>query len=306
MSAASVVSSPLKSTGPHLETTPLSIKKIMVATDFSEQSIVAAKYAAHLAKQMGSQLEILHVVPDELYVTRPYGLAADLEKAERARGTADLRDFTKKIPELRLLKHKDIVLSGSVADLIVQTAEERAVDLLVLGSHGRSGMKRLALGSVAETVIRHLHRPVLVTGPRCARQYADLSSVLLAVDVPMSSLRAAQYAAAIARQSRAALTVVHIFPAQFGEIDPSTINDAIQELRSLIPDQLDFAKHVHFRTTKGNISQEILRAAKECKAKVIVTSPQEHSLFADHALGAVLSGLIGEARCPILSVSSHY
>jgi nucleotide-binding universal stress UspA family protein len=306
MSAAAAVGLPLKSTTPHLETTPLSIKKVMMATDFSEQSKVAAKYAARLARQMGSQLEFLHIVPEEFYVASPYMLAADLQKAERARGRAELREFTKKVPEARILRHKEIVLPGPVAELIVQTAEERAVDLLVLGSHGRSGVKKLALGSIAEKVIRHLHRPVLVTGPQCARQYADLKSVLLAVDIPMSSLRAAQYAVSIARQSVATLTVAHIFPKQSGAIDPDALQNTWLGLHALVPSGTEYAKRVQLKAVKENAAKGILRIAKRCKAGLIVTSPKERSALADHAPGALLSELIRHAQCPILAVPAHF
>lgn len=301
---ASLQAQPLE---PHLETTPLSIKKLMVATDFSEQSQLAARYASRLAQQMRSQLELLHVVPSELYLTDPYILPAELEQAERPRGMTALHEFEKKIPELRALRHKNIVLSGLAAESIIQAAEEHGIDLLVVGSHGRSGIKKLALGSVAEKIVRNLHCPVLVIGPRCSPQHEDVRSVLLAVDNPLHSLRAAQYAVAIAQQSGATLTVAHIYPAvQPGDIDSSEINRTLRELHSLVPSQLDLAKTVQFRTAKGGISEEILNIASECNAGIIVTSPKDHAPLADHAIGSVLSELISKSHCPILAVSSHY
>lgn len=294
-------------TEPHLETTPLSLKKIMVATDFSEQSQLAARYAARLAQQMRSQLELLHIVPSELYLTDPYVLPAELEEAERARGMDALHEFAKNIPDLRIVRHKNIVLSGLAAESIIQVAEEHGIDLLVVGSHGRSGIKKLALGSVAEKVVRNLHCPVLVTGPQCTPQHEDVRSVLLAVDNPLHSLRAAQYAVAIAQQSGATLTVAHIYPAvQPGDIDSSQIDSTLRELHSLVPSQLDLAKTVQFRTAKGGIPDEILNIASECKAGMIVTSPKDHAPLADHAIGSVLSELISKSHCPILAVSSHY
>lgn len=307
MSSAYPASSQMEPIGPHLETTPLFIRKIMVAADFSSQSQMAVKYAARLAQRMKSQIEILHVVPTQLYVTDAYVLPAELDEAERARGGDALAEFTKKIPELHGLRHKDIVLSGPAAESIIEAARNHAVDLLVMGSQGRSGIKKLVLGSVAEKVVRNLHCPVLVIGPHCAPQDEDLKSVLLAVDVPMRSLRAAQYAVAIARQAGATLTIAHIYPAvQPLDIDQSTINDTVRELRSLVPSQGDIVNSVQFRTAKGGVAEEILKVASERKPGIIVTSPKEHVPVADHVFGAVLSDLISKSPYPILAVSRRY
>jgi nucleotide-binding universal stress UspA family protein len=290
---------------PHLETSPLSIKKILMATDFSEQSVLAAKYAARLAKQMGSQLEFVHIVPQELYVARPYMLASDLQKAELERGRSDLHEFAVKIPDVRVLRHKEIVLAGPAAELIVETLEERRADLLVMGSHGRSGVRRFAVGSIAEKVIRHVHRPVLVIGPNCARRYAWLKSVLLAADLPVGSLRAAQYAVSIARQSGADVTITHVLPERPGPIDPAVERTTLRALLSLVPHDAQLSKHVHFRVARGDTAQTILRIAKDCNAGLIVTGPKKCSVLADHAPGAVLSKLIAHAVCPVLAVPPH-
>lgn len=290
---------------PHLETSPLSIRKIIIATDFSEQSILAAKYAARLAKQWGSQLDFVHIVPLELYIARPYMLAADLQKAEIARGRSDLHEFASRIPEVRISRHKEIVLAGPTVELIIEIAEQRCADLLVMGSHGRSGVKKLALGSIAEKVIRHLHRPVLVVGPHCARRYSWLKSVLLAVDLPANSLRAAQYAVSIARQSDAALTIAHVLSEQSGRPDPGVEQRTLRGLLSLVPHEAQSSKFVHFQVARGNTPEAILRIAKECNAGLIVTGPKEHSVFGDHAPGAILGKLIGHAQCPVLAVPPH-
>lgn len=276
-----------------------------MATDFSEQSMLAAKYAARLAKQMGSQLDFVHVVPQELYVARPYMLAAELQKAECARGRSDLHEFATKVPEVRVLRHKEVVLCGPTAESIIKIAEERRADLLVMGSHGRSGVKKLALGSIAEKVIRHLHRPVLVIGPNCSHRYSWLKSVLLATDISVDSLRAAQYAVSIARQSGADITITHVLPEQSGDTNRTIEQWILRELLSLVPHDAHFSKFVHFQVVRGDTAAAILRIAKDCNAGLIVTGPKESSIFADHAPGTILSKLIGHAQCPVLAVPPH-
>jgi nucleotide-binding universal stress UspA family protein len=276
-----------------------------MATDLSQASIPAAKYASRLAKQLHGKLELLHIVPPELYIARPAMLSAELQKAELARGKADLHDFASKIPELRTCRHHEIVLCGATAEAIVETAEQRGADLLVMGSHGRSGTRKLALGSIAEEVIRRSHRPAIVIGPGCAQAYATQKSVLLAVNLPLRSLRAAQYAFSIARQSGAVMTIAHVLPAESSQADSAIRSNTRRTLLSLVPRDARPSKDIHIEVTHGDVPEEILRIAQERQAGLIVIGPRERAILADHAPGAVLSKIIRKAKCPVLAITPH-
>jgi len=287
---------------PHLQTSPLHIQSIVTAIDFSEPSTWAAKYAAGLAKQLHSRLSLLHIVPMEAYTARPTLLAADLERFELERGRDELRDFAAKIPEVRIFRHEEIVLCGPTIETIDKVAELQKADLIVMGSHGRSGVSRLALGSIAETVIRHQHRPVLVTGPQCMRRYTPLKSIVLAVDLPATSLRAVQYATSIARQSGAMLAVVHVVPESAANImDDEKIR---HNLQMLVPHDPDFAKRVSYRVLHGEASEKILNAARSRNAGILVLGAKERPM-AGHAPWTTLSHIIREATCPVLAVQPH-
>ena len=308
MSALSTPNTAPEQSIPHLQTSPVHVKSILMAVDYSDQSIWAAKYAAGLAKQLQSRLSLLHVVPEEVYMVRPTVLAADLAKFEIERGRNELKEFTVKIPEVRTLQHEEIVLCGPAAEMIDRAAETQKADLLVLGSHGRSGVSKLALGSVAEMVIRHQHRPVLVVGPHCKSRYSPLKSVILAVDLPVTSLRAVQYATSITRQSGASLTVVHVIPIKPGEASEGAVTerDVDRELQMLVPHDPEHAIHVSFKVLQGDAAAEILHATETHNARLIVLGAKEQAVMADHAPWNTVSQVIRGADCPVLVVPPHF
>jgi nucleotide-binding universal stress UspA family protein len=146
----------------------ITLKNILVATDFSEASDAAVAFARQLASAFGSTLHLVHVAGDilaggmglEVYTTDYTSLQRDVEDAAKnqldAMATQADRDA---------LKVKTVVLTSNAPALtIVSYAKEHAVDLVVVGTHGRGGMAHLFLGSVAERVVRTAPCPVLTVG----------------------------------------------------------------------------------------------------------------------------------------------
>lgn len=291
---------------PHLKTTSIPIKGILATTDLSEQATLALKIAARLAKQLHARLHVLYTVTPQLYVSETAALSAELHKAEIERGQEELHDYLSRIPEVHTIRHEEIVLSGQPAGAIAELVEMKGIDLVVMGSHGRSGLEKMVLGSVAEATIRQLHRPVLVVGPRSVRHRDSLKSIVLATDLPSGSLRAAQYATSIARQVQAELTVVHVLPEKANVMPEFNLAEkAAKELRQLIPRDPELVKHVQFEIADGNPAEQILRIAKHGKAGLIVMGAKESSALADHAPWATLSKVIQESHCPVLVVQRH-
>lgn len=145
------------------------IRRILFPTDFSEPAEYARSYATELARQFGADLHMLHVLPDltlplpdspDSWTTPDFALKAHLEAAERqlaADGPADLLDggrITRK------------AVTGIAVEEIVKYATEHEIDLIIVGTHGRTGLFRLLLGSVAEKVVRLASCPVLTVHPK--------------------------------------------------------------------------------------------------------------------------------------------
>lgn len=293
----------LELTEPHLESSPIRIKDILLATDFSEQATEAAKVAAALAKTFDAQLHIVHAVPLQVYAADS---TAVLQRVEVESGRKALHAYAAKTPQLKSIKHEEIVISAMPTDAIALVVEERKIGLVVVGSHGRSGIKKVVLGSVAESAVRHLHCPVLIVGPQCEQRPGALKSIVLAADLLYSSLRPAQYAASIARQAGTSLTIAHVFPAS----DPRSSDAAFREqathmLRQLAPEDLYLEKRTHIETAVGSPADELLAIAARAKAGLIVMGVHEHGVLGDHAPWATIPQVVRSARCPVLAVQAH-
>ena len=286
----------------HLETTPIRIKGILAATDLSPQATRALRIAARLARLLRCRLHVLYAVSPQLYVADTGALTSELCKIEVEHAREELHKYASKIPEFRTVRHEEIALCGSALGSILETVETKGIDLVVMGSHGRGGLVKVVLGSVAEAAIRRLHCPVLVVGPHCVQSRKSLRSAVLATDFPDSSLRAAQYAVSISRESGATLTVVHVAPE---EVDALRAPGIIKELRQLVPDGTEAEDRVRFEFVKGKPAEEILRVAERAKADLIVMGVKENSMLTDRVPWATLSEVIRGAHCPVLAVQPY-
>ena len=133
----------------------MNIKRILCPIDFSEFNEVTNKYASVLASASGAEIVYLHVsIPDIPYGTTVY---IDLEQDE-VRCRQQLETIK---PTIEGIKASHVVEFGTPANQIVTYAKENDIDLIVMGTHGRTGFRRALMGSVAEVVVRKAECPVL-------------------------------------------------------------------------------------------------------------------------------------------------
>jgi nucleotide-binding universal stress UspA family protein len=144
-------------------------KCILVTTDFSEAGDHAIAHAFRMAADHGAEVVLLHVVetivaPNPLYAH--YYLTDPLSPEAQASVEAEARQaLLERIPKdgaIAGVPHRVVVSQGLPAEEIIRTTAEEQADLVVISTHGRTGLKHLLLGSTAERVIRHVHCPVLV------------------------------------------------------------------------------------------------------------------------------------------------
>ena len=157
----------------------VTIKKILFPTDFSEFSKAAEKSACDLADEFGAELHVLHVLHD-LFLTMPQTAAALLIPPKVLEDwITSAEEEIQKIPPAALASGKNVVRAvriGSTYDTIVQYARDDAIDLIVMGTHGRTGLPHVLLGSIAERVVRHAPCSVLTVRPdRPARATQNVS-----------------------------------------------------------------------------------------------------------------------------------
>lgn len=291
------------------------IARVLCPVDFSEFSRRALDHAAAIAQWYGASLHVLHVFPTMPVMDLP---PLVLDRAHRERLATALREFTARVP------------AGVVLDLRVQDAEdvrteilrqesEIDADLLVLGTHGRSGFVRLLMGSLTEKLIRGSRCPTLVV-PRGAADAAPegsvrFRSILCPVDFSDGSKAALAYATSLAEESDAHLTLLHVIDvppelrehAMAGSLDVDAIRaDAeagrLRQLQDLVPPDARTFCSVETTVREGGVYREILRAAVERSADLIVMGVHGRGAVDLLVFGSNTARVARAATCPVLVV----
>jgi universal stress protein A len=154
---------PVEQTAPANET--IALKRILVPVDFSESSRKALQYALAFATQFNAEVTLLHVVPNVVAESR---IAFDMPELQRSLLTEARQKLDEELKAFsgRPVKCAVTVVRGVPYHEIVEVAKKSNIDLIVLGTHGRTGLKHLVMGSTAERVVRHANCPVLVVRER--------------------------------------------------------------------------------------------------------------------------------------------
>ncbi len=280
-------------------------KRILIATDFSVHGQRALSAGLALARYCRSKVRVVHAVPltvnsvDGMFIP-PDVFDRDVRAAQRSVDQILANEF---IPDFVTVR--TTVALAEPVDLILQTAETEKSDLIVVGSHGASGLERLVLGSVAETVLRKTKTPVLVIGPNCQVVQHPLRSVVFATDLLTTGTRPALYAARAAERGHGRLTLIHVVyrDSRTPSYQVEAIEQRLQQrLYELIPPDANLSYNPEARLLHGSPAEAISRVARDQGATIIVVGLRPRSVLAEHAPWSTLSHVIREARCGILAV----
>jgi nucleotide-binding universal stress UspA family protein len=276
-------------------------RKILLATDLSEHASKVAAEAVRLARRHQAQLHVVHV-----QVISADGLGSYTDRA----APGDVHSFGQLVPGAELeLNYKDAVLSllrdRSPAAGILRYAAEQAVDLIVVGTHGRNVVSEMILGSVAQALVRDAPVSVLVVGAHARRaQAAGAGCVLAPVDFsPRCAVTLAQ-AAREAVQREARLVALHV--VDFGRVSQPEALDLGERERRAGAELWTLTRTAGLPTTAqplvtaGPAAEEILRIAVKLDASLIVLSPSAHGGLERLLLGSVCRPVIRSAPCPVL------
>jgi nucleotide-binding universal stress UspA family protein len=311
----------------HIQTPKQSVgfKRILMATDFSETSRRAIPYALALARLYEAEVYFMHAIPARPHQPNPQGL---LPK-ELGRQRLDAEQLMKHFVETSAvgdLIHHSLVEQGPVADVICSIGERENIDLLVLGTHGRGGLKKLALGSVAEEMLRVVPCPTLTVGQNAAALMAGIpvfQRILFATDFGAGAARALPFALALTEKYRASLTLLHIMPpipildsgpAAYGapacladelvSLEAKEKEESTRKLKQMIPHGTEPACEPEYVIGTDSPAEGILGAAVARRIDLIVMGAHRvsYARTAAHMPGAVAHHVICEARCPVLTV----
>jgi nucleotide-binding universal stress UspA family protein len=140
-------------------------RRILHPTDYSDNSMEALRLALDLAQQCNSQILLVHVVETLGPENVTFGEVAAQPQPEAYRQRL-MTDFQRRVPDPGAgVSLEYVLVEGDAAEAIVRVTQERSCDLIVMSTHGRTGLRRLLMGSVAEQVIRHAPCPILITKP---------------------------------------------------------------------------------------------------------------------------------------------
>ncbi len=287
----------------------LGFRHALFATDFSASADLALPYAVSIARRFGSTLYVTHIVSRRPWLgaapeETPHSFDQRRRQAERQLSKVLNAECMSGIPEEAILQEGDI--RAAMSHLV----ENREIDLVVVGSHGRHGIRRLLLGSKAEDILEATTCPVLIVGPRVVPEKTStaMQRVLFPTDFTPEALPAIPYALLLASHPECKLMLLHAVeePPRNQLRDPErTVNYLRTRLQDLIPADAALACKAELAIGFGSAAQEILRTAKEWQADVIVLGEHRAGPYAAHLLGNTAYDIVCHAPCPVLAVCTR-
>ena len=301
----------------------VTIERILCPTDFSEFSERALRHAVRLGGWFGSPITVLHAIPPISstmagpmgggYVSIPeQQLINEQRDAENA-----MRRFV--APHLGAdVAIETKVIEGDPWRLIEAVAAALPAELVVMGTHGRSGWNRFILGSITEKVIRLLDCPVLTVGARETRTTGPLfHRILCAADLADASAQTAELALSLAQENLARLTLLHVMegrtyesfstphpaPAEVASAMRRIREARLQRLERLVDSGSDTFCDVTRRVESGTPWREILKVADETAADLIVVGAHARGGLRAF-LGSTADQVLRHASCPVLVTRS--
>jgi nucleotide-binding universal stress UspA family protein len=291
---------------------PVKVKNILFLTDFSKASEAALPFAITCGRGYGAKVHALHILMPAAYVYTTPGLTAGAIEADEENAHAEMQRVES---QLAGLQHETVVARGfDVWPAVQQAIQDDDVDLIVLGTHGRTGAEKLLLGSVAEEIFRRSPVPVLTIGPgvrSSAHNGARFHRVLFATDFTPESLAGAPYAVSLAQQNESHLLLVTVMrkPEKIDESDDRifelSVAEAIHRLYEIVPEnaELDFPPQVSVEY--GEPAERIVEVAKQRGVDLIVLGVRDAAGrlgAATHLERATAHKVVAHAACPVLTV----
>lgn len=294
----------------------IQLKRILCPIDFSTFSERALAFSMKMAARCGAKLEVLHVVPFMPPSTvSPLSAASRELSADKLRAAVDRTRLPGVDVGTRLLE------SAEPAARILEAAEAFDADVIVTGSHGRSGVARVVLGSVVETLLHQCPRPMLVIPSHCDADAGgkplQLARIVCAVDFSESSRIAVAYALVIAEGMGARLTLLNVLEPppimRRVRLAPGSKPDvglvralaeaaSLERLQALVPLRAAAGRPIDTVVVEGALLPQLLRMAAGGQADLIVLGVHGRNAFDLAFAGSNSKDVVRQAHCPVLVV----
>ncbi len=290
------------------ERVSVSLKKILLATDFSPAAEKASAWAKALARRFSSHVELAHIF-DPSVVTSYEEAIVGLPVKER---------WQTCMVELECLKD-DISAAGVDAQTtmpeghrpcaaLLRVAQEHDIDLIVAGTQSKSGLERLMLGSTAEEIIRNAACPVLTVGPNAmapGNEPLVFRTIVYATDFSAEAAKAAIYALSFAQDSGARLYFCHVSDVHGASAEETQLRDEAFQflLKKMVPESSYDWCRPECVVEHGDAAKAISELATRVKADLIVLGARKSSFWLAHIEHGLTPGLLAQAACPVMTVS---
>ena len=276
-------------------------RNVLVATDFSDTTHETVMYAVDFARRFGSTIYVAHVIPPDVFPLLPPSEWPAIAKEEAESREKIMLQIEE---ELTVLPHEILLQRGDIWQNLERIIQAKNIDLLIIGTHGRSGMAKVLIGSTAEKIFRQADRPVMTVGPVAgsgASHTTGFRNILYGTDFGPESLSAARYVISLAQEYGAQLTLMHA--VQNGDAELS--NSALHTLREIIPMGTKLPTPACFCVETGAPENAILNAAAKSEADLIVLGVPRSQILTSatsHFKQTIIYSVITHAKCPVLTV----
>jgi nucleotide-binding universal stress UspA family protein len=286
----------------HTASKIITFDNVLFATDFSKQSNVALPFALSIAHKYASKILAVHVVAPP-----PMGNFPTIEvQALAAQALREAHESVKELERrLGAIPHDTELRKGDIWNELSTLTKEKKVDLIVLGTHGRAGVSKLLIGSVAERIFRQSTCPVLTVGPNVSGEpgsIADIHTILCPIDFTAESLAALSYAVSLAQENQARLYLMNVVPTPILDYEEASL---MARLKALVPPETNLWCEPKAFVESGDAGVRILEQAEELGIDLIVLGIRPVSTLAGtrtHLGTATAYKVVSRAICPVLSV----
>ena len=294
-------------------------KNILCATDFSDFSNHTISYGVALAKEFEAKLFVSHVI--DLSSVAIYGEFQLDPVGQQNRIMEDADAQLKELTGDQPISWEPLITVGKPADEISRAVGEKDIDLVITATRGRSGLKRIILGSVTERLMRTLTCPLLVVNSpehtfiSTADREVKIEKILVGCDFSPDSIQALKHALSLAQEFEAELHLVHVIetPTQPSlsnentsvsrEIQQDYRDLLIQKLREMVPAEARYWCAPQTSLLEGQPYDEIVTYAESKNMDMIVLGVRGHGLVKTLFLGSTTDRVVRRSPCPVLSVS---
>jgi nucleotide-binding universal stress UspA family protein len=304
----------------------IEIRLILCPVDFSDFSRRSVDHSMAIARWYGASVTALHVYPLPTVAAAPTGPIIMEPTLLTVSGREQLLAAARRLLDVERapgIQTDAVIREGTVAAEILAQADSMQADLVVIGTHGRSGVDRWLLGSVAEKVLRKSRCPVLTVPPGLPDAVPAapvlFKRIVCPVDFSDSSMRALEYARSLAGEADAELTVTHVVTPGFeipfdypvGETSLTLAEaqklyemDAKRRLDTVTSGDTE-ACTVRPLLTRGKPWKEILRIVAQVQADLVVMGVQGRSAADLMFFGSTTQHVVRQATCPVLTIKAQ-